>query len=106
MTDGMTTWRVMTWNLHGSARPDLTLIAQAVGRATPDVVALQEVRRSQAMGLAARLGWEHEWVFKHNGYWPLWWRAEGLAIMWLHLSPELRLLRGYAPFDALTKPAG
>jgi len=81
MTDGMTTWRVMTWNLHGSARPDLTLIAQAVGRATPDVVALQEVRRSQATGLAARLGLEHEWVFKHNGYWPLWWRAEGLAII-------------------------
>ncbi|MFT3854018.1 MAG: endonuclease/exonuclease/phosphatase family protein [Ilumatobacteraceae bacterium] len=71
----------MTWNLHGAARPNVGLVAHVIERATPDVVALQEVRRGQAARLAGRLGWQHEWVFKHNGYWPLWWRAEGLAIL-------------------------
>jgi DNA-binding SARP family transcriptional activator/TolB-like protein/tetratricopeptide (TPR) repeat protein len=33
-------------------------------------------------------------------------RAEGLSIMRLHSTAEMRLLRGYAPFDALTKPMG
>ena len=71
----------MTWNLHGAARPDLALVAHVIGLAAPDVVAVQEIRRNQAAAVAARLGWEHEWAFKHNGYRPLWWRAEGLAIL-------------------------
>ena len=50
-------------------------------RRVADAVAVQEIRRRQARRLADRLGWHHEWVFKHNGYWPLWWRAEGLAIL-------------------------
>lgn len=74
-------WRVLTWNLHGSALPDLGLAARVLQRADPDIVALQEVRHRQANTLAATLGWDHAWVFKHNGYWPMWWRAEGLAIL-------------------------
>jgi endonuclease/exonuclease/phosphatase family metal-dependent hydrolase len=71
----------MTWNVHGAARPDVGRLADVIERANPDVVALQEVRRGQARRIARRLGWHHEWVFKHNGYWPLWWRAEGLAVL-------------------------
>src|SRR6478609_6051968 len=75
------TWRVMTWNVHGAAQPDLGRLADVMIEARPDAVAVQEIRRGQARRLATRLGWHHEWVFKHNGYWPLWWRAEGLAIL-------------------------
>src|SRR4051794_15070191 len=78
---GAMTWRVLCWNLHGSARPDIGRAAHVLERATPDAVALQEIRRGQARRLARRLGWHHEWTFKHNAYWPLWWRAEGLAIV-------------------------
>ncbi len=71
----------MTWNVHGAARPDLGRLADVLTEARPDAVAVQEIHRGQARRLANRLGWHHEWVFKHNGYWPLWWRAEGLAIL-------------------------
>ena len=82
----MATWRVLTWNIHGAARPDLGLLAAVVARAAPDVVALQEVRRAQAAQLAGRLAWNDVWMLKHNSYTPLaWWLAEGLAI----LSPSL-----------------
>lgn len=78
----MPAWRVMTWNLHGSAEPDLALVARVIAGATPDVVALQEVRHRQARRIAGRLGWHAKWVFKHNPYTVLmWWRAEGLAII-------------------------
>lgn len=75
------TWRVLTWNLHGSADPDLSAIAERLGAADVDVAALQEVRRSQAHRLARLLGWQVVWCRKHYPYSPLvWWRAEGLAI--------------------------
>jgi endonuclease/exonuclease/phosphatase family metal-dependent hydrolase len=78
----MTTWRVLTWNVHGAALPDLVLLADVIRRATPDAVSLQEVRRHQASTLAAQLGWRYEWVFKHNPWtFLLWWQAEGLAIL-------------------------
>jgi endonuclease/exonuclease/phosphatase family metal-dependent hydrolase len=48
----MTGWRVMTWNLLGSHDPDLGGIAAVIREHEPDVVALQEVRRTQARGLA------------------------------------------------------
>ena len=71
----------MTWNVHGSAKPEVARLAEVLAEVGADAVALQEIRRGQARRLARLLGWEHEWVFKHNGYWPLWWRAEGLAIV-------------------------
>ena len=82
--------RVMTWNLHGSARPRLDAVADLIREHDPDVIALQEVRKAQARRVAALLGWRGpEWAFKHNAARPLWWRAEGLALMSRHrLAPH------------------
>jgi len=78
----MAIWRVLTWNLHGSADPNLVLVADVIVGYAPDAVALQEVRRSQARSLAKRLGWHHVWARKHHPYSPfVWWRTEGLAIV-------------------------
>jgi endonuclease/exonuclease/phosphatase family metal-dependent hydrolase len=72
----------MTWNILGAHDPDLTAVAHAISEREPDVVALQEVRRSQARRLARHLGWRHVWTRKHYPYSPLvWWRAEGLAVL-------------------------
>jgi endonuclease/exonuclease/phosphatase family metal-dependent hydrolase len=75
-------WRVLTWNVHGSADPDLAPIAAAIAQAHPDVACLQEVRRRQARRLARKLGWKWRWGRKHYPYSPLaWWTAEGHAIL-------------------------
>ncbi len=79
------TWRVLTWNLHGSADPNCTLVAEVIAGYAPDVVALQEVRRAQARALAKRLGWHRAWARKHHPYSPLvWWRTEGIAVLSSH----------------------
>lgn len=79
------TWTVTTWNLLGSADPDIAAIARHLASFSPDVAALQEVRRSQARRLAAALGWRVVWRRKHYPYSPaVWWRAEGLAILSPH----------------------
>ncbi|MEY2582376.1 MAG: hypothetical protein QOE09_2225 [Ilumatobacteraceae bacterium] len=81
----MTTWRVLTWNLQGSQRPNLDVLAEVIAAYAPDVVALQEVQRHQASGLARRLGWPVLWTRKHYPYTPLLRRrAEGLAMMTFH----------------------
>jgi endonuclease/exonuclease/phosphatase family metal-dependent hydrolase len=78
----MTTWRVMTWNILGQKRPDLTQVARVLTDRNPDVVSLQEIRRSQAKALAEMLGWQLYWTRKHYPYTPLaWWLAEGAAIL-------------------------
>lgn len=78
-------WRVLTWNLHGSADPDVAAIAERLRAARVDVAAVQEVRRSQARRLARLLGWQVAWRRKHYPYSPVvWWRAEGLAIVSPH----------------------
>lgn len=78
-------WRVVTWNLHGSARPDLVLVAAALRELQPDVVALQEVQRRQARALARMLGWRRRWGRKHHPYSPaVWWRTEGHAVLSPH----------------------
>lgn len=77
----MATWRVLTWNLHGSQDPDVVAVAARLRALAPDVAALQEVRRSQARRLGELLGWRVTWKRKHYPYSPLvWWRAEGMAI--------------------------
>ncbi|HSP27833.1 MAG TPA: endonuclease/exonuclease/phosphatase family protein, partial [Ilumatobacteraceae bacterium] len=79
-------WVVLTWNVHGSARPDLDEVASAIRAESPDVAVLQEVRKRQAASLAASLQMRYSWSLKHSPYTKLmWWRAEGLAIMTPHL---------------------
>lgn len=79
------TWVVTTWNLLGSEQPDVAAIAGHLCSFGPDVVALQEVRRSQARRLGRLLGWHVAWRRKHYPYSPaLWWRAEGLALLSPH----------------------
>ena len=79
-------WAVLTWNVHGSARPDVDAIATAVNSQAPDAVVLQEIRKQQVAALAPSLGMRYSWVVKHYPYTRLmWWRAEGMAIMTPHL---------------------
>lgn len=78
-------WKVTTWNLHGSARPDIAAVAAAVAAIGPDVLSAQEVRRRQARRLARQLGWHLVWARKHHPYTPLlWWRTEGIAVVTPH----------------------
>jgi endonuclease/exonuclease/phosphatase family metal-dependent hydrolase len=84
------TWRVLTWNLRGSANPDLAVVADVITSYRPDVVALQEVRRTQAASLATMLGWQHTWARKHHPYTPLAPRlSEGLAIVSPHAVTDV-----------------
>lgn len=86
----MTTWRVLTWNIHGAGRPNLDVVAKVINGYAPDVVALQEVRHAQATGLARRLHWRTVWTRKHHPYSPVvWWRTEGLSLMTPHGITEL-----------------
>ena len=78
-------WRVLTWNLRGSAHPNLELVAEVIEGYAPHVVALQEVQRRQARKLAKRLGWKRQWTRKHHPYSPfVWWRTEGIAVLSPH----------------------
>jgi endonuclease/exonuclease/phosphatase family metal-dependent hydrolase len=96
MTDG-DRWRVMTWNGRGAARPDLGRLAEIIDGHRPDVVAVQEIRRSQARSLATSLGWSHRWTRKHYPYSPLmWWLAEGLAVISPHVLTD-RARRSLTP---------
>ena len=76
-------WTLLTWNIRGSAQPDLGDLASVVSGYSPDVVLLQETWRSQADGLAEMTGLAHRlWSFKHKPYGPLLpRRAEGMAIL-------------------------
>jgi endonuclease/exonuclease/phosphatase family metal-dependent hydrolase len=78
-------WTFTSWNVNGSEQPPLEEIAAALGERSPDVIALQEVRASQAAHIAAALGMDHHWALKHYPATPL--RrdlAEGLAILTAH----------------------
>ena len=76
-------WRVLTWNILGAKNPgSVAAIAEYVRLSNPDVVALQEARRTQAKALADAIGWRVVWKRKHYPLTPLlWWRAEGQAIL-------------------------
>ncbi|MEY2753928.1 MAG: hypothetical protein RJB65_286 [Actinomycetota bacterium] len=82
-------WSVTSWNMHGSARPNLPAVAEAIESLGTDVLALQEIQRAQARELSRLLGWQHVWARKHYPYSPLvWWRAEGHAILTPHRLAE------------------
>lgn len=70
--------RILTWNLQGRLRPDLEAVAEVVGDAGADIVALQEVQQAQARRLAELLGRALVWRCKH---WPVVHPAEGLALL-------------------------
>ena len=70
--------RLATWNVQGHAGLDLLGVAEVLRARDPDVVALQEIRRRQALALAEELGWSVAWRWKH---WPVVVPAEGLAIL-------------------------
>jgi endonuclease/exonuclease/phosphatase family metal-dependent hydrolase len=72
---------VMTWNVHGSARPNLRSVAGWIQNSDATVVLLQEVQQKQARRLAEILGWTFVWSLKHS---PLVKPAEGLAILSPH----------------------
>jgi len=79
---------VVTWNIKGSAQPDLDRVGQVLDSFGADVVALQEVRRRQVSALAQRSGWvTAHWSFKHL---PLFTPAEGLALLSPHRLIETR----------------
>ena len=81
----MTRLRVISWNLHGAAKPRLDAVADLLRAHQPDVVVLQEVHRNQARRIAGLLEWPRPaWALKHNAYWPLWWRGEGLGVLSRH----------------------
>lgn len=75
--------RVLTWNIRGSARPDLTRLASVLRERSIDLAMIQEARPKQARLLARLTGLDHSyWSFKHNPFGPA--RpglAEGLALI-------------------------
>ncbi len=78
-------WTVTTWNVHGSAHPDIARVAERLQVEGPDVVLLQEVRKSQAAELARRTSMRFAWARKHFPHTRLApWLAEGLAILTPH----------------------
>lgn len=84
-------WRIMSWNIHGAAHPDLDAVARVVDRLRPDVVSLQEVRRGQARDLGRILGWHRRWARKHAPATPLLPHLdEGLAILSPHTLTDVR----------------
>lgn len=69
----------MTWNLKGSAGPDLGGVIDHLRAEGADVVALQEVQWHQARRIARGLGARSRgWSFKH---WPLRTWPEGMAVI-------------------------
>jgi endonuclease/exonuclease/phosphatase family metal-dependent hydrolase len=79
-------WCVLTWNVHGSERPDIDAVAAAIRAESPDIVVIQEIRKGQAESLGTAMSMRYSWVLKHSPYTTaLWWRSEGMAIMTPHL---------------------
>ena len=79
-------WSVLTWNLHGSAGPDIEAAARSIRAQAPDIVVLQEVRKHHTEALARALTMRYSWALKHAPYTRvMWWRSEGMAILTPHL---------------------
>lgn len=75
----------MTWNVCGSAQPDISALATVIRTESPDVVVLQEIGEAQAEALATALVMRYTWARKHSPARRLGrGRAEGLAMMTPH----------------------
>lgn len=86
----MRTTTLVSWNLKGSARPDLSAIVDHLRAENADVVSLQEVQWHQARAIARALrarSWR--WGFKH---WPLRTWPEGMAVIGVTRRAEVRTL--------------
>lgn len=76
----------MTWNVHGSEKPSIHALAAAITLEAPDIVVVQEIRKSQAAQLAAATSMRYTWALKHRPYTVvMWWRSEGMAIYTRHV---------------------
>jgi endonuclease/exonuclease/phosphatase family metal-dependent hydrolase len=85
-------WTVVTWNVHGSAGPDVRALAAVLAAQAPDVIALQEIRWHQAFLVSRRLRMRRSWALKHFPLTPLLpWLAEGMAILTPHQLAEPRV---------------
>ena len=85
-TPDRSNWCVLTWNLHGSKRPDIAAAATAIRAESPDIVVIQEIRKAQAESLGTALSMRYSWALKHCPYTTvIRWRAEGMAILTPHL---------------------
>ena len=79
-------WSVMTWNIHGSAKPSIDALAAAIAVEAPDIVVVQEIRKKQAATLAGAISMRYTWALKHHPYTQfVWWRSEGMAILTRHV---------------------
>ncbi|HYN35136.1 MAG TPA: endonuclease/exonuclease/phosphatase family protein [Ilumatobacteraceae bacterium] len=79
-------WCIMTWNVHGSQRPDIGAVAAAIRAEAPDIVVIQEIRKGQAESLGEALSMRYSWALKHSPYTTaMRWRSEGMAILTPHL---------------------
>jgi endonuclease/exonuclease/phosphatase family metal-dependent hydrolase len=81
--------RLATWNLHGSAEPDARAVAAMMQSFRLDLVAAQETRRHQIRALDRLVRWPRGyWSFKHNGWYGLPRRSEGLALLSSHPTEQ------------------
>jgi endonuclease/exonuclease/phosphatase family metal-dependent hydrolase len=79
---------LVTWNLKGSAGPDLDGVIDHLRAEGADVVALQEVQWHQARRIARALGARSRgWSFKH---WPVRTWPEGMAVIGVTRSLRVR----------------
>ena len=86
MSEDLAPWSVMTWNVHGSAKPSTEAVAAAIAVEAPDIVVIQEIRKTQAAALARATSMRYTWALKHRPYTVLlWWRSEGMAIFTPHV---------------------
>ena len=82
-------WTITTWNVQGARKPSPAALADALCTESPDVIAIQEIRRGATAELAAALGMQHTWALKHYPYSPLLrGAAEGLAVLTPHVLTE------------------
>ena len=86
----MPTTTLVSWNLKGSAHPDIAGVVEHLRAEGADVVGLQEVQWHQARAIARALGARsRRWGFKH---WPVRNWPEGMAVIGVTRGVRVRTL--------------